>query len=227
MYAWMSHVSHMNEARLTHEWVMSRAWMSHVSHMNESRYRLLYSESSARCLFSMSYALGNESCHTYEWVMSHVWVSHITHNWVTSRTNEPCHTSITSHVTHLSHTNEPCHTERRLGDVCMNESCLTHEWVMSHTWMSHVSHMNESCLTHEWVMSRIFETQSQLHDISFQIRAMSHVTYDRVTSQSWMSHVTQRVGWTIYAGGFGSGGWVTSRITESCHKHEWVMSHTE
>ena len=30
-----------------------------------------------------------------------------------------------------------------------------YEWVMSHIWMSHVTHMNESCHTCEWVMSHI------------------------------------------------------------------------
>jgi len=44
----------------------------------------------------------------------------------------------------------------------MDESCHTHEWVMSHIWMSHVTpidesvtHMNESCHTCECVMSHI------------------------------------------------------------------------
>jgi len=50
----------------------------------------------------------------------------------------------------------------------VNESCHTYEWVMSHIWMSHVTHTNESCHirmshathtnkswnTYEWVMSR-------------------------------------------------------------------------
>ena len=39
----------------------------------------------------------------------------------------------------------------------MNESCHTHEWVMSLTWVSHVTHMNESCHTHEWVMSHPYD----------------------------------------------------------------------
>ena len=58
----------------------------------------------------------------------------------------------------------------------VNESCHTCEWVMSHIWMSHVTYMNESCHTYEWVMSHI-----------------------------WMSHVTH--------------------TNESCHTYEWVMSH--
>ena len=35
----------------------------------------------------------------------------------------------------------------------MNEACHTYEWVMSHIWMSHVTHMNESFHTDECVMS--------------------------------------------------------------------------
>ena len=44
----------------------------------------------------------------------------------------------------------------------MHKSCHTHEWVMSHIWMSQVTHMNESCHTYEWVMLHIW---------------MSHVTH--------------------------------------------------
>jgi len=39
-----------------------------------------------------------------------------------------------SHVTHI------------------NESCHTHQWVISHTSMSHLTHINESCHTHPRVM---------------------------------------------------------------------------
>ena len=39
----------------------------------------------------------------------------------------------------------------------MNESCLTYkyEWVVSHIWVSHDSHMNERCHTYQRVMSHI------------------------------------------------------------------------
>jgi len=32
----------------------------------------------------------------------------------------------------------------------------TYERVMSHVWMSHVTHMNESCHTYEWVLSHLW-----------------------------------------------------------------------
>jgi len=84
------------------------------------------------------------------------------------------------------------------GKVVRN-SFLLPAWVMSQTWMSHVTHMNESCHTYEWVMSHIW---------------MSHVTqvvdschtYELVISHIWMSHVTH--------------------MNESCHTYAWVMSHT-
>jgi len=86
------------------------------------------------------------------------------------------------------------------------ESCHTYQWVMSHTWMSHVSdkrvmsQMNESCHVY----------------LGYQCqRRSSHVTH-------WMSHVTYK--------------WVTSQMNESCHVYlsyrlqlqdsERVMSHT-
>jgi len=72
-----------------------------------------------------------------------------------------------------------------------NESCHTYNGVMSHIWMSHVTHMNESCHTHEWVMSHIW--MSHVTHIW-----MSHVihmneschTYEWVMSHIWMSRVT-------------------------------------
>ena len=63
----------------------------------------------------------------------------------------------------------------------MNESCHTHECVMSHTWMRHVTHMHESCHTHDCLMSRIC-TRHVTH-----MNASCH-TYARVL---WISHATE------------------------------------
>jgi len=35
----------------------------------------------------------------------------------------------------------------------MHEACHTHAWGMSHTCMRHVAHMHEACRTHAWVTS--------------------------------------------------------------------------
>ena len=50
-------------------------------------------------------------------------------------------------------------TYRWISD--MNESCHAHEWVTSHLWISHITHINESCHAcgcvfhiYEWVMSQ-------------------------------------------------------------------------
>jgi len=37
----------------------------------------------------------------------------------------------------------------------MNESCHTYEWVMSHIWMSHITHTDELCHTCKWIASNI------------------------------------------------------------------------
>ena len=34
--------------------------------------------------------------------------------------------------------------------VTQDKSCHTHEWVTSHAWMSHATHMNDSCHIDEW-----------------------------------------------------------------------------
>jgi len=55
--------------------------------------------------------------------MSHIWVSHVTHM------SEPCHT----YACVMSAGND------RGRSTHMNEKCHTCFWVMSHTWMSHVT----------------------------------------------------------------------------------------
>jgi len=91
-------------------------------------------------------------------------------------------------------------------NIIWRDSVMSHIWMshvthMSescHTWMSHVTHMNHSCHTYEWVMSHI---------------RMSHVTHmseschtcEWVISHMWMSHVMH--------------------MNESCQTCEWVMSH--
>jgi len=64
----------------------------------------------------------------------------------------------------------------------MNESCHTYEWVTSHIWMSHVTHMNESCHTYEWDSPHIW----------ILITIVSNQTYEWirywVMSHIWKSH---------------------------------------
>ena len=87
-------------------------------------------------------------------------------------------------------------------------------WVMSHIWMSHVthinelshvSHMNESCHTHEWLTSHYEGGMSHIW-----MRHLSHMNeschmYEWLMSHIWMSHVTHMHG--------------------SFHTYDWIISH--
>jgi len=64
------------------------------------------------------------------------------------------------------------------------ESCHTYGRVMSHIWMSHVTHMDESCHTYGRVMSHIWTSHVTHMDESCH-------TYGRVMSHVWMSRVTR------------------------------------
>jgi len=83
----------------------------------------------------------------------------------------------------------------------MNDSCHPHEWVISHIWMSHVTHMNESCHPYEWFISHIW----LIHKCDMPRHIESCHTHEWVMSHTWMIHVTH--------------------MNESCHTHEWVISH--
>ena len=77
------------------------------------------------------------------------------------------------------------------------------DWVVSHTWMSHVTYMNESFYTHEWVRLLCFARVSlkEWHDPHACVTArielcyVAHMnesssTYGCVVSNTWMNHAT-------------------------------------
>jgi len=160
----MSHTSHRSECDMTH-------WQSRVPYMSHER---------SRCMAISLYA----SRHTHERVMSHTCKRHTyvwsrawrhrksqTYAWV-------CHVSVI-HVTHIwvsqvTYKNESCHTHERV----MSHTCKRHTYVWSRAWR-HRSHKH----MHECVMYQCF---------------MSH-TYEWVRSHTRMSHVTH--------------------MSESCHTH--------
>ena len=78
----------------------------------------------------------------------------------------------------------------------MNDSCHTKEWVLSH------QHKCNSYVTHmnEWVMSH---KRTQL--VATRYMESCH-TCEYVLTRIRISHVTS--------------------VTNSCHTHEWVVSHT-
>ena len=51
-----------------------------------------------------------------------------------------------------------CHTINRVTWIMTdsNGQSHVHEWVMTHIWMNHDTHLNESWHTSEWVMSHIW-----------------------------------------------------------------------
>ena len=115
-----------------------------------------------------------ESCHTYGWVMSHVWMNHVTH---------------------------------------MNALCHTYGWVMAHTWIIHVTRMieschtyNESCHTYQWVTPQNSLSSRLIRDISAcEVNAswhiwMSHGTYERVVSHTWILWVVDSFATALCAG---------------------------
>jgi len=119
----------------------------------------------------------NESCY--------IWMSHVTYEWVMSHMNESCHIW-------MSHVNES------------SLECHTYEWVISHIWTSHVTHVNESC--HIWT-SHVTHVNESCHIWTSHVsnvvhmnescqtceRVVSHAschTRKRVMSRIWTSHIT-------------------------------------
>jgi len=139
----------------------------------------------------------NGSCHAHGWVMSLVWTHHDT-RWSIEESNHPyeymesCHTSLS------------CIT---LEWVCALEKLfywwyvprVMNECVVSHTWVSHVTHMNKSSHTYEWVSHTYEWVMSHLNE--------SCHTYASVMSHIWMSQVTH--------------------INQSSHTYEWDESHVQ
>jgi len=73
------------------------------------------------------------------------------------------------------------HHVTHINESCNTDewSCHTYDWVMSHMWLRHVTHMNESCHTHEWVMSHIWMSHVPRMDASCH-------TYECITSHIWL-----------------------------------------
>ena len=166
--------------------------------------------------------------------MSRIWMSHMSN----------CQT----HVSWIKEQNV-CHTDSWVWFICVTESCFTgnptinesydihhHERIMFHKRLSHVTHMNESCRTHEWVMSRkrmsdrntaycigrVNFSFSNLNRQSSSLGLFCHIPLKR-DQWDWdwrlrMNDTPIAIYCTLFA--------CTAFSDESCHTHEWVMSHT-
>ena len=86
--------------------------------------------------------------HLYAW---RAWFMCVTHSYVWL--DYVCHQRDSNANNHPYTMNESCHTyERVMSHTWISHATHlnhTYEWVMSQTWMSHVTHMNESCHTYE------------------------------------------------------------------------------
>jgi len=211
----MSHISRVNESRLTDEWVMS--------------------------LIERQLELGREDSDTYQCLshVSHVWMSHVSHVWM----SHVSHVWM-SHVSRMdaSCQDATCHLQKggwssgkriwTRGNVWVMSHTYarthTYERITSHVWISHVSHMNESCHSQKggW-------RSSERIRIRGDIWVMSH-TYGQVVSYDWMRHVTHRKAAGARARELG---FVEifetclTRMNESCltydWRYDWDMSLTE
>jgi len=163
-HTWISHVTHVNEAyhtyewvmlhiyiwmsHVTYEWVMSHIWMSHVPHMNELSPKHESNSTKGRVerRFKYKYLKRRHKyaalrervilhmSDAYQWVMPHVWMSHVIHM------NESLHMYQSNKGNGRIYSTASCMPR------CANESCHTCKWVMSNMRMSYFTHT--SCSTH-------------------------------------------------------------------------------
>ena len=115
--------------------------------------------------------------------------------------------------------------------------CHTFVWVMSHIWMSRVTHMKEPCPATFDADSTNTHMNKSCHKYK---KAMSHTwrgcvipvkkqfyTYEWVVSRIWRRHVT-RMNESCHTYEYlMSHVWLrhVSHMDESCHTYEWVLSH--
>jgi len=114
------------------------------------------------------------------------WLTHKCHLRVSHDLSLTCEPWVTSRT--CTHMHESWHT--------INKAWHKYAWVLSHTWMSHVTHMHPSCPTHPWVMSHTF---------------MGHVTHihESCRTHAWVTaHICLRHG---------------THTNVSCHTYECVQ----
>ena len=107
---------------------------------------------------------------------------------------------------------------------------VTHEWVMSYVWMSHVTHqmsfvLRREWLCREWVMSQILTTSRGCKGVLPRIRTRSHMWTSHVTHRNDSCHSPDVESFVLELE------WVCpkrvmSQVLTTCHVYKGVMSHT-
>ena len=98
---------------------------------------------------------------------------------------------------------------------CIGSGGHTYAWVMSHIWMSRVTHKDESCHTYEWVISHIW-VHHVTHMCKYTDFSAVWIGGDKAAheschpNESVMSHIWRSRVW---------------HRNESRLTYEWVMSH--
>ena len=230
----MSRMNHCLQSRdeiyNTYEWVMSHIWMCPVTRMNTS-YHTYEWVTWFVCLLMSHIPM----CHVTSVNIQSIWIGHVAcvfeYFLITSVGKGDVY-GCAHGVSHVTRRNPSCHTyEWFVSHTCMlyvwSEKALSMavhlEWVMSHIWMSHVTHMHVVCLI--WNGT-----------VYVYAPRVSHVTYVHVVCLVWLS-IAVNLEWVMshtcdlcyeQVGGAASG--YTTRVShgthmnESCHTYEWVMS---
>jgi len=150
---WMRHISRMNKSCRTYEWVMSQV----VPHMNESSHT-----------YASTSGIDTWIYHAHLFVRLSPWFVHMCD--VTLLYHLLVLHGFESHIwKHIRHRTmnlrkSSTHSYIRYESCLMNGACFTCEWVRSHIWMRHLSHVNESCHTHAGTLSiPQFVSTSSIH----------------------------------------------------------------
>jgi len=142
----------------------------------------------------------NESRHTCEWVMAHTWMSRVSYMDGSCPPYE-CGKSKSTSTTRNTPFSRPLIHVHKSWQIC--------EWILEHTWMSHIScmnesYMNESCHTYE----------CEARQVKVYDRTSLHFVVTSPDTCAWvlahsmrMSHVTCM-----------NESWHT--MNESCHTYE-------
>jgi len=197
-HIWVGHVTRMSESHHAYEWLMSHIrlirvwvecvmahiWVSHVytcewvmSHICASHISIWVSHVTRM----REWRFTEWSYHTYGWVMSHLGVEWVmSHIWVSHE--------YMSEVPNIDKSLDDKWLKLKSHGTNINESWHTYDQVMSHIWVSHVTHISQSYHALERSMSHIWVIHLWVKWVIAHVW-VSHVhTCEWVMSHMWVSY---------------------------------------